>query len=592
MKKIFIVLLAIVILAHSGFLHAEEAMPLSSFERMPVREITVFKDGHAFVLHSGRMSTTPDGNVVLDHLPKPVMGTFWPYSSDKKAKLAAVTAAKQKVLIDRTAINMRDLIEANKGAEVIITEKSETRDKKPVTYEAVILDVPAQTSEELEATSPPYADKSISKKGDILMLETDEGTRAIEFNRILNITFKKSHKKILAHEESRDLLTLELDWKGKKPGKKADIGMGYLQKGLRWIPNYKVTIDGNGNAVFKLNATLINEMIDLEDVTAHLVIGVPTFAFKDTPDPISFEKAIAKLSQHFQQNAQTAYALSNSIMTQNTQPLSYNVRTSEETDGEDNYLPGIDGAGKNEDLFLFTVKHVSLKKGERMVLPVCEFSLKYKDVYTLDIPYTPPPEVWNNIGSSRHAELARLFHTPKVMHAIRLKNTSNYPLTTAPAMIIRDNRVLAQGMMKYTAVNASTDLEVTTAVDITVKKKDTEIKRTPNAANWQGYKYGRIDLAGNITLTNHKKKSVVVELKRHVLGNVTTAEKDGAIEMVNTFEDSSFSGWGQARHWWGWFSWPYWWYHFNSVGRITWQAELKFGKPVNLGYEWHYFWRG
>ena len=43
--------------------------------------------------------------------------------------------------------------------------------------------------------------------------------------------------------------------------------------------------------------------------------------------------------------------------------------------------------------------------------------------------------------------------------------------------------------------------------------------------------------------------------------------------------------------WWGWYSWPYWWNHFNGIGRITWKVKLEPGKNVDLGYKWHYYWR-
>src|SRR5882724_3792861 len=69
---------------------AEPAAPLSALANMPVKEITVFKDGNAFVLHAGKMPTDEHGNVLMDYLPTPVIGTFWPYSADKHARLTAV----------------------------------------------------------------------------------------------------------------------------------------------------------------------------------------------------------------------------------------------------------------------------------------------------------------------------------------------------------------------------------------------------------------------------------------------------------------------------------------------------------------------
>jgi hypothetical protein len=125
-----------------------------------------------------------------------------------------------------------------------------------------------------------------------------------------------------------------------------------------------------------------------------------------------------------------------------------------------------------------------------------------------------------------------------------------------------------------------------------VKKKDNETGRVPNATLWQGDQYGRVDLEGTITLTSYRDAPVSVEVVRHVLGNVVSAERDGEIEMVNLFEDPSFAeGSGPFPTWWGWFSWPWWWHHFNSVGRITWTVDLQPTEPLELSYTWNYFWR-
>jgi hypothetical protein len=145
--------------------------------------------------------------------------------------------------------------------------------------------------------------------------------------------------------------------------------------------------------------------------------------------------------------------------------------------------------------------------------------------------------------------------------------------------------------MTYASPGAESDLDVTTAVDVRVKKSDNEAKRTPNAATWQGDQYGRIDLAGKITLTNFAKQPLDVEVVRNVLGNVSEADNKGQIEMVNIFEDPTFGSGGPYPYWWGWFNWPWWWNHFNGVGRITWAVKLEPSKPLDLNYTWNYYWR-
>ncbi|MHC4332128.1 MAG: hypothetical protein ACYSWW_28890, partial [Planctomycetota bacterium] len=70
---------------------------------IPVKEVTIFKDGHVLVLHEGQVGTDDAGNVVLDYLPTPILGTFWAYSAESKAKLAGVVSGRRVVSIDRTA---------------------------------------------------------------------------------------------------------------------------------------------------------------------------------------------------------------------------------------------------------------------------------------------------------------------------------------------------------------------------------------------------------------------------------------------------------------------------------------------------------
>ncbi len=566
---------------------AEEAAPLSALAKMPVKEITVFKDGHAFVLHAGRMPTDASGNVLMDYLPTPVLGTFWPYSADKGAKLSAVVASKRKVLIKQTALTLRELLEANVGAEVFITET----DAK--TYLGTIMGIPTRSSRELEKVSPPNSGEKLPQKGGLILLKTDNGTKVVKIDRIRDITFKGEHRSTSRREEFRNLLTLKLGWKG-KPKQAADVGMMYLQKGVRWIPHYKITLDSEGKAHVKLQATIINELTDLEGVTVHLVVGVPTFQFKDTVDPISLQHQAAQLSQYFRRSSQTAYAMSNAIMSQ----VAYNQPAAVARPAGVDLGPAVAGSQQNEDLFVFDVKNVTLKKGQRMVIPVTEFTIPYRDVYTLDIPFTPPAEVWGGVRqhywqqsrNSRNTEVARMFHAPKVMHKIRLTNKSKYPLTTAPALIFCKGRVLAQGMMQYTSAGSEVDLTVTTAVDIRVEKDEKQTDRTPNAMKWNNYNHARIDLAGKIKLTNYCKKTAELEITRHVLGNVGKADQDGKAEMVNVLEDPGFAPSG-GRYWWQWYSWPGWWHHVNGIGRITWKLKLDAGKSVDLKYNWYYYWR-
>jgi len=566
---------------------AEPATRLATFSKLPVKEITVFKDGNAFVAHEGELPCDSNGNVLMDYLPTPVLGTFWPYSADSQVKLTGVVSSQRRVLIDRTALSLRELLEANVGAQALISEGGTNK------YEATIIELPSRSGEELTATSPPSAPERLPEKGNVVLLKTAEGVKAINLDRIQDITFNTEHKTKTVCEEFRNLLTLRLDWGRSKPRPTAKVGLFYLQKGFRWIPNYKIELDGQGKAQVKLQATLLNELTDVEDVSLNLVIGVPSFAFKDSVDPLALQQNLAQLSQYFQtgnvRNSPLAYQFSNAIMSQAARASEYESGL---TPGAGTTLgPDIGEGGKTEDLFVFTVQHVTLKKGERMALPVGEFTLPYKDIFSLELPFAPPPEVRGNLNSEQQRELARLFNAPKVMHKIRLTNDSAYPLTTAPALLVRAGRLLAQGMSTYTSPGGTMDLTVTTALDFQVKKSDHETKRTPDAMHENGSAYSRIDLTGSIEVTSHRNLPAELEVKRVVLGVPDKAEGEGKIEKLNAFENEESFPADNYPYWWNWYGWPSWWSYFNGIGTMTWKRTIQAGERIELKYDWHYFWR-
>ena len=566
-----------------------EASVLTS---MPVRELTVFKDGHAFVLHEDSLATDPSGNVIIDTLPTPVLGTFWPYSTDEHAKLTGVVSGRRTVSSEGPALSIRELIEANPGARVTVIEADDQE------YEATIVGIPRRDEEPVDAEIAARADETqqqqrattrgpASHSADFVLLEIAGGTKVLPLHRVRTLIFHDEFKTIRARDERRDLLTLRLDWGEQSPAAEARVGMVYLQRGVRWIPNYRIELNGEGQAKIKLQATIVNELVDLDGVAMHLVIGVPNFRFQDMVDPISLQDLAAQLAPQFaQQESQFQWALSNSIMSQSMEPSVAAPGSAADAMAwvDDAVMAG----SRNEDLFIFTIPALTLRKGERAVFPVAEFTLPYEDVFALDVDFSPPPEVQNR-QRGYSAPPASLPVGPLVMHRVRLQNDSRYPLTTAPAIVLKDGRLLAQSQVTYTSPGTTCDVDVTTAVELRADSTDLETGREPDAIKWGGDQYGRIDLRGVITLANFGAKPTTIEVRRTVLGQVDSAEQDGATEQTNAFEDVL-----RRQHlarWWGQYDWPYWWPRVNGVGRVTWNVTLTPGAKTQLAYTWHYFWR-
>jgi hypothetical protein len=484
------------------------------------------------------------------------------------------------VSVERTALGVAELLRANVGAEATFEEV----DGK--SWPGKIVAFPERASAEIAATSPPGAGEPLPVRGNVMLAETATGTRAVAVERIQGVTFKGPCRTGVRTEEFRDLLTLQLAWKTERAAT-AEVGMVYLQRGLRWIPEYRIDVDGAGRAKVRLQATLVDDLADLDRAVVHLVVGVPKFDFGADLDPMGLAADAAEVAARTDLSSRFANFGSNGIQTQIANTAEYGPADRSGAGLGDS----VGGAAANEDLFVFDVKDVSLRRGERMTLAVAEFEIPYADVYTVEAPVTPPPEVWQSGRGADEIEKARQLLRPVAMHKIRLTDESAFPITTAAAVILRDGRLLGQGTTSYTPLCGKCDVAVTQAVGLRVAKAEQESGRTPDAMRWRKESFHRVDLAGSLTLTNDSERAYEVEVTRNVLGAVDTADHGGAVVAVNLAEDAGVASGAAPPAWWGWFNWPWWWRNVNGAGRITWKVKVEPHASVPLGYAWHYFWQ-
>ncbi|MFP4579570.1 MAG: hypothetical protein ACLFQ6_02465 [Candidatus Sumerlaeia bacterium] len=594
--SVFLLFLAIIasnpLWAQSG--DSSQAVPLQLLEKMPIKEVTVFKDGHAFISHAGAMPTQPDGSVQLDYLPRPVMGTFWAKSLDENAELVSVVTGKRRVIVERTALELRELLRANIGKRMIITENV-GEELMPIEYQCRIEKALHRSSGELERVNPPGSDPALPQYGNMFLANTSQGLRTVNLAHVRNIVFIDEPDTVYSSEEFRDLMKLSMKWENGRASKEANVSLTYLERGIRWIPDYRLNIREDGKVEYRLQATLINELVDLEGVDLRLVVGVPNFRFKDTVDPISLRETVAQLSQHFQQQPQTQTMnyYSNAIMSQAAAPRWQNQVDVNQAEGLD-LGPELKGSGKREDLYVFDMGNVTLKKGERMKVVLASGTVPFTDSYILKIPIAPPPEARSNFNDSQQRQIAMLLHRPKVMHNIRLENTSDHPFTTAPALVMKNGEIMSQGMMTYTSRGAKVDVELTAAINVQVERSEVETGR--ESAKVPGdphHNYARVNLKGEIKLSNYSDKKMSVEVERFVIGHPDTVLAGGEKEKISLFDFESFwdNNTVSSTPWWNWYSWPWWWHHVNAVGRFSWDIELDSEASQTLEYDWHYFWR-
>lgn len=571
-------------------LAAAQAPSATAAARLPVTELTAFKDGHAFVLRSGAVPLPADGKVRLDDLPKPVLGTFWPAVGGDAATLRSVTAGQRRVVRERTALDLRQHLQANLGKRVVVRETGDIR------YEAVVVDLPRRPAAELDA-EPGRTGPQLPELGDVVLLRTettrrdtnaeriaDAGTRWVRLDRIVDLTFLEPPAATFADETIAPQLVLDIEAKGERPAT-VPVQLGWVEQGFRWIPSYRVVIDGAGSALVRLQATLVNDLVDLEGAAVHLVVGVPSFANRGQFDPIALQDVLANAlaqaagqSQQFFGNAMMSQVAYNMPNVSRVEPGGSGVATEVDEEGQ-----------KHQDLYVFTVAGVTLRRHERMVVTLGETTVAYRDVWKLDVPMLPPQELWEQVGN-QGSDLAKLLAQPKVRHEIRLENRGKAPFTTAPALVLQGGQVLAQGTMTYTPAGASCDLALTSAIDIGVTKEDREVAREPNAVRWNNSNFLRIDLEGKVVLRNRRTAPVDIEVRRTVFGKLVAVDAGGAMVQLNAYDDEAFDGLRSGT----WRRHPHlgiWSLVLNGVGRASWQVHIEPGQEATVACSWQYYWQ-
>jgi len=569
-----------------------------------VTHVTAFKDGHALVLARGK-AVLQDGWCRTTDVPTPVLGAFWGFVADEKLRVDRITADLVETPETRPCLSLAEMIEANAGKDVVITERLSSDKDGLVQHSGRLLGVLKHETKREEMTSvpgPERFDRYGNSRGQpsvpvtrevptevtasFVMVQTADGVRLVQQANIVNMSvIGKDPVTTTEKKEKKRTVSLHVAAeKGAAPNE-VEAGLVYIERGVRWIPDYRVELLDNGQARISLQATVVNDLADLEDVELGLVVGVPSFIMAGELSPMALRENGRWLSSYFLppgrgDSGNLGHFMNNAVMSQRAASFDYD-RPTAAAGG-----PDVPSEGQMEDLYVYRQPHFTLKKGGRAVIQLAEVTVAYEDIYTWDIPALPPPEMWDNINRDELRQAVAALAGAKAMHKVRLTNSSNIPWTTGPATIIKKGAVLGQQLMTYTSLKNTVDLPVTIATDLNTKKEEIETGREPNALTINNNRFTKITLHGTVTVKNFKDKPAKLSVRRLALGKVTAATADGKIVQVNAIEADDLMGDGVRPIWW---SWPWWWFRANSVSRVSWDVSVPAGESVTLEYDWYYY---
>lgn len=479
-----------------------------------IKRVAVFKNGYTFTYREGE-ARTENGWAYTTNIPTGVIGAIWGYTKTPNARVVQLLASRitkpPKEIIERTA-DYAEFLRVNEGAKVRIEGYGGK------TFEGVY--------------------KIISSNNDSakIALRTERGTMILDTYKIDTIEIigdAKFEKKVISAGETEDRLAIKTD--GAKDGENINLGIAALERGIRWIPAYRIEVKGEPvkEAKIELEAMLINELTDLNNSEVYFVVGVPHFLFQDTVSPLSLNQTFAGVSSYFQRGAGGANFASNAIMTQqmrSSENLAETADTSSPTVSEEEQTASFSA----EQLYLYQANQISLKKDERTSLRLFSLTVPCSEVFewTLaDAPQTATAYLNSTSYASSIPQPSVLDLSDKIWYSLRLKNTTGMPWTTAPALSFRDWKPLGQDMLSFTQTGGENILHVTPATEVIGSQTLKEISRVHQQLPYNGstYDFDLVTIEGTIKIRNAKKQPVELSLTRNLVGAVSEATDDGKI---------------------------------------------------------------
>lgn len=501
------------------------------------RTVSIFKNGSAFYQKSGEIETT-DGKYVWEKdIPRALFGTIWFRSPDNR--LVSVRSYVDTLKSEGGIPTLQETLKAAEGKTARIELSA--------------------TQSFIESVEGVIEKVQI----DHFIMRTGQGWAAYKIADVKKVAF--GEQPLLHSEVKTPRRIVELGFRDSQS--KQAIDVMYLQKGLGWLPSYLLELKDEQNARLTLRATVVNDAEDIENADIHFVVGVPNFKFDNLESPLtSVLSLMASLSQ-LQAGSGAGYSpVQSQLSNVQTMALSYpyEERAAYVSEADENYVME---SSSEEDLFFYTQKTASLKKGERAFFNVLQVDVPIEHVYKVELPSND--EQVSYAASFDETEEKR----SKAVHTIRLKNEGATPWTTGTAMVVNEKegrtRPISQDLLKFTPAKGESYLTITTAADIFVSEAEIEKGRQKEARVWSGYKYDLIQAAGQVKIKNYKDKAVKMNIRKTIAGTL----KKSSVDWKST-------GRIRPRN------------NINQINNVSWELTLEPGQERTIVYEYEVYVRG
>jgi hypothetical protein len=560
--------------------------------KLTTERVVVFKDGYGLFVKSGSGVTDRDGNLTTPDVPDAVLGTVW--ASAEGHELLAMTAARVQATdqtLDIDCDSAVALLRANPGKVVSIhTEKADLTGRIVRVLEPESMQ-PSMTPPQwpqygangqyVAYGQVPVTEWPPAKNGLLVLDDTPGGRLVIPAATVLSISGKDlgtDCKRTVRAADRPKVLTFQF---GRSvAGHDVRVHLFYFAPGVRWIPSYRIATGDGATAAIELQAEVLNEVEDLNNVAVDLVVGVPNFRFKDVPSPLTLESTLRETLSRaapslMADSLRMAAGLTNAAEPRAPQDPDDEAPVPSVPESKADVMtlaPNLKSEAR-QDLFTYAAASLTLPRGARAIVPLWSTHVPQRHLYTADLrvtrnPYDARASLTFTSAVPEGAASPGALDLNPMWHQLELTNDSSQPWTTGAALLLQGYLPLGQDLLTYTSKGARTDVPITVAVDLHVQVDEKETDRAEKSLTWNGRNYSQILKKGTVTVTSHRADKSVVRVTVDMGGDIELADEAAHV----TREEGRGSDWSGLDP------------TIENHSRIVWNVDLAPGETRKLPY--------
>lgn len=472
--------------------------------QLKAEHVALFKNGYSQVSLSGKL---PDGaSLELRGMPVPVEGSVW-WQLPQGIRVVQVDGFVSERSVPSPMATVDKLLSANVGKEVVLGMKDGS------SFEGVL--VQKVSSAPLKFT---YTNRDqVFEYQSPIFLRVGDRHISIHLAELVSVQFKGEPNVPTSMEQHYELAMLL-----SKPAPGAELKLECLAGGLSWSPSYRIDLRDDGKADLQCKATIINDMVDLENVQLELVTGQPNMG--DSSLPVSpllrFDLDKPGLGTGISLSGR---GLGAGLGAGGRAPTATPSVCADDDEDDDAFAEAPTWLcdtemSRAEDLFYFSIPDFSAKKNSTAVREILFQTPEYKHVYKCEI------------GSYSRSSFS-------VWHGIVLKNESSSPWSPGSVVCYSGDRLLTRAEVEFTAAGQELFIRLAESSDVKVEAKEKIVSKQSSAEEadeddsdaFRKKSEKTVTFAGSISLTNNTDHEVNFDLSKSIQGIVSAASDDAVI---------------------------------------------------------------